>query len=254
MPSLSAVLIVKNEEQSLAACLEKLTWADEIVVLDSGSSDATLDVARRYTTHVYVDTDWQGFGVQRQRAQARASGDWILMVDADEHVTDQLRNEIQKIVMQNDQDFVYEVPRLTWCFGGFIRHSGWYPGYTLRLYPNSRAKYASQRVHEKLEYPDSMKRKQLSGDLLHYTYSNLREYLAKSSSYAAEWAEQRYEQGRKASLLGGISHGIFCFFRMYLLRLGFLDGKRGLLLATLSGFSTFAKYADLWVRAQTNQD
>jgi len=254
MPSLSAVLIVKNEEAALAACLEKLTWVDEIVVLDSGSSDATLEVARRYTTHVYIDTDWQGFGVQRQRAQAMASGDWILMVDADEHVTDQLKNEIQNIVRLNDQECVYAVPRLTWCFGGFIRHSGWYPGYTLRLYPNSRARFGSQRVHEKLEYPAGMKRIQLSGDLLHYTYSNLKEYLAKSSSYASQWAEQRYEQGRKASLLGGVAHGMYCFVRMYLLRLGFLDGRRGLLLAMLSAFSTFAKYADLWLRTQTNQD
>jgi len=253
MPSLSAVLIVKNEEHSLAECLEKLTWADEIVVLDSGSSDRTLEVARRFTAQVFVDTDWQGFGVQRQRAQDKASGDWILMVDADEHVTDQLREEIRQVVSTNDQNCVYEVPRLTWCFGGFIRHSGWYPGYTLRLYPRNKARFGSQRVHEKLEYPDAMKRKQLGGDLLHFTYSNLAEYLSKSSKYAAEWAEQRVKEGRKGTLLSGISHGTFCFVRMYILRLGVLDGKRGLLLAILSAFSTFAKYADLWVRSQTDR-
>ena len=251
MASLSVVLIVKNEGEVLAACLEKLRWADEIIVLDSGSTDSTLDIARQFTSHVYVDADWQGFGVQRQRAQARASGDWILMVDADEHVTDELKLAIQQVVMENDQGKVYEIPRLPWCFGGFIRHSGWYPGYTVRLYPNHVASYGNQRVHEKLEYHKHVNVEQLTGDLLHYTYWDLSQYLAKSAKYAAEWAEQRYQAGKKASLLSGVSHGLFCFLRMYLMRAGFLDGKRGFLLASLSAFSTFAKYADLWVRQQT---
>jgi len=250
MPSISTVLIVKNEEKGLAACLEKLTWADEIVVLDSGSTDATLEVARRFTPHVFVDTDWQGFGIQRQRAQARASGDWILMIDADEHVTEQLKQEIRRAVADNDQNKVYEVPRLPWCFGGFIRHSGWYPAYKVRLYPKNAASFGSERVHEKLEYQKPVKLCRLKGDLLHYTYYDLRQYLSKSTQYAAEWAEQRNSAGKRGSLLKGILHGIFCFLRMYVFRAGFLDGKRGFLLASLSAFSTFAKYADLWVRQQ----
>ncbi|MBI1422068.1 MAG: glycosyltransferase [Gammaproteobacteria bacterium] len=250
MPRLSVVLIVKNEEQVLASCLEKLLWADEIIVLDSGSTDKTLDIAKQFTSHVYVDTDWQGFGVQRQRAQSRATGEWILMVDADEHVTDELRQEIQQVVREDDQDKVYEIPRLAWCFGGYIRHSGWYPGYTLRLYPNKVARYGDQRVHEKLEYPKSVRVERLAGDLIHYTYWDLNQYLTKSTRYASEWAEQHYLAGKKASLLNGVSHGVYCFLRMYILRAGFLDGKRGFLLALLSTFSTFAKYADLWVRWQ----
>lgn len=254
MPSLSAVLIVKNEEQSLAACLERLTWADEIVVLDSGSNDATLEVARRYTSHVYVDADWQGFGVQRQRAQAKATGDWVLMVDADEHVSDELKDEIQAAVRSNDQSKVYEVPRLAWCFGGFIRHSGWYPGYRVRLYPRTVARYDAKRVHENLEYSREVEIKRLKGDLLHYTYFSLQQYLSKSTQYAAEWAEQRDAAGKRGSLPKGISHGVFCFLRMYVFRAGFLDGKRGFLLASLSAFATFAKYADLWVRQHRSQE
>lgn len=250
MPSLSAVLIVKNEAVALAECLEKLTWADEIVVLDSGSSDNTLEIARQFTEHVYSDADWQGYGIQRQRAQARATGDWILMVDADEHVTPALRDAIRAVVDTNDQNAVYAVARLSWCFGRFIRHSGWYPDYVVRLYPRSRGFYGDEKVHERLHYPAEMPIKYLQGDLLHYTYRDLEHYLIKSAQYAAAWAEQRQQRGRRSSLTQGVLHGLGCFLRMYVLRLGFLDGRQGLLLALLSGHSTFAKYADLWVRQQ----
>ena len=252
MPSLSAVLIVKNEEATLAACLEKLRWADEIVVVDSGSSDNTLEVARQYTPHVYVEADWQGYGVQRQRAQAKASGDWVLMVDADEHITDELRQEIQHIVRNNDQTKVYAVPRLTWCFGGYIRHSGWYPDYNVRLYPRQVAQYGAERVHEKLHYPQTVEVHHLQGDLIHYTYRDLEHYLVKSAHYAKEWAVQRAAQGKSSSLLRGVLHGIGCFVKMYILRAGFLDGRQGLLLAALSAHSTFVKYADLWIRSKTS--
>ena len=251
-PCLSAVLIVKNEGELLGACLEKLRWADEIIVLDSGSSDNTLDVARQFTSHVYVDADWQGFGVQRQRAQAKANGDWILMVDADEHVTDELKHAIQQVVMQNDQAKVYEVPRLSWCFGGFIRHSGWYPDYNVRLYPKQVGHYGSERVHEKLNYAKAVEVMRLKGDLLHYTYRDLEHYLVKSAQYAKEWAKQRAGQGKSTNLISGVLHGMGCFVKMYLLRAGFLDGRQGFLLAVLSAHSTFVKYADLWIRTKTS--
>lgn len=252
MPSLSAVLIVKNEAAILAACLEKLRWVDEIIVVDSGSSDDTTEIARQYTSNVYIESDWQGYGVQRQRAQARAKGDWVLMVDADEHVSEQLKAEIQHIVGTNDQSKVYEVPILPWCFGRFIRHAGWYPAYKVRLYPNRVAHYGPERVHEKLYYEQQVEIKRLTGDLLHYTYRDLEHYLVKSARYAKEWAEQRAAQGKTTNLFSGVLHGVGCFVKMYVLRAGFLDGWQGFLLAALSAHSTFAKYADLWVRTKTS--
>ena len=252
MPSLSAVLIVKNEEAGLAACLEKLRWADEIIVLDSGSSDNTRNVARQFTSQVYVDEDWQGFGIQRQRAQARASGDWILMVDADEHVTDELKQAIQQVVRQNDQTRVYEIPRLSWCFGGFIRHSGWYPDYVVRLYPREVAQYGAERVHEKICYSKDIEVTRLNADLLHYTYRDLEHYLVKSAQYAKEWATQRAARGKSTNLFTGVMHGLGCFVKMYIVHAGFLDGRQGLLLALLSAHSTFVKYADLWVQTKTS--
>jgi len=252
MTSIAAVLIVKNEEKILASCLEKLSWVDEIIVLDSGSNDTTLDIAKEYTEHVHQDLDWQGFGVQRQRAQLKASADWIFMIDADEHVSDELRTEIQKVVAGNNPVCVYEIPILPWCFGRFIRHSGWYPAYKVRLYANKVAKYGHERVHEKLHYAQKVQVKQLTGDLYHYTYRDLEHYLVKSAAYAREWAEQRNESEKTTTLITGLLHGIGCFIKMYFIKAGFLDGKQGFLLALLSAHSTFAKYADLWIRTKTS--
>ena len=250
MASLSVVLIVRDEAANLAQTLPTLDWCDEIVVVDAGSTDTTVEIAKKYTTKIYSYPDWQGFGIQRQRAQSHATGDWVLMLDADERVTPELRDEIQRVVTANDQDKVYSLGRLSWVFGRFIRHGGWYPDYVIRLYPRSRAGYGDEQVHEKLHFPDSTDVVRLKGDLLHYTYRDMEHYLVKSANYAAAWAQQREARGKSTSLLQGFSHGLVCFLRMYLLRLGFLDGRQGLLLAMLSAHSTFVKYADLWVRRQ----
>lgn len=247
--TISAVLIVKNEAAHLADCLQSLDWADEIIVLDSGSSDNTLEIAAAHGAKVFVEAEWLGFGIQRQRAQRYASCDWILMVDADERVTPELRDSIRQCLTQGPA--IGQINRLSWCFGRYIRHSGWYPDRISRLYPREMAQYNDALVHEKLVQPKHLPVKRLKGDLLHYTYHDLRQYLEKSGQYAEAWALARAAQGRKSSLTNGLLHGIGCFLRMYVLRLGFLDGKQGLLLAILSAHSTFAKYADLWVRTQT---
>ncbi len=250
MASLSVVLIVKNEESILEDALSSLDWANELVVVDSGSTDRTLEIAKMFTENIYQYTDWQGFGVHRQRAQSHATSDWVLMIDADERVTPELRNAIELIVAKNDQNKVYALPRLSWVFGRFIRHSGWYPDYVIRLYPRSKAAYADEKVHEKLHFSDDMQVVKLKGDLLHYTYRDLEHYLVKSANYAAAWAQQREAKGKRTSLIQGFSHGLACFIKMYLLRFGFLDGRQGLLLAILSAHSTFVKYADLWIKHQ----
>ncbi|MGO2879376.1 MAG: glycosyltransferase family 2 protein [Halomonas sp.] len=247
---ISAVLIVKNEAHHLRECLDTLTWADEIVVLDAGSQDETCAIAREYTDNVSVNTDWQGFGVQRQRAEALASHEWILMVDADERITPALQKSIQEAVQGGPA--VFSLGRLSWCFGRFIRHSGWYPDWVARLYPKGQASYNAALVHEKLVVPDGLAVKRLSGDLLHYTYRDLRHYLEKSAHYAQAWSEQRAAQGKTATLASGFTHGLACFVKMYLLKAGFKDGKQGFLLALLSAHSTFNKYADLWIRTRTS--
>ena len=250
MASLSAVMIVKDEARGLEPALAALDWADEIVVVDAGSRDDTVAIARRHTDRVFVESDWQGYGIQRRRAQARASGDWLLWIDADEIVTPALADEIRAAVARDDRTVAFELPRLSWVFGRFIRHGGWYPDPVLRLYPAGRGRYSDALVHEHVELAPGMQVERLREPLLHYTYRDMQHYLVKSAAYARAWADTRERQGRSASLLQGLLHGSGCFLRMYVLRAGFLDGPQGLLLALLSAHSTFVKYADLWTRRQ----
>ncbi len=253
MPTLSVAMIVKNEAQDLAQCLDSVKdWVDEIVILDSGSADETEQIARRYGAKFYQHTDWQGFGKQRQLAQQYVTSDYVLWLDADERVSDELRHSIQQAVQQNQLNAVYQLPRLSEVFGRQIRHSGWYPDYVVRLYRTQFAKYGDELVHEKVHYPATAEVKKLNGDLYHYTYKDIHHYLVKSASYAKAWATQREAQGKTASLFDGVTHALGCFVKMYLLKAGFLDGKQGFLLAVLSAHSTFVKYADLWVRTKDN--
>jgi|LGOV01.1.fsa_nt_gb (heptosyl)LPS beta-1,4-glucosyltransferase len=246
---LTIALITKNEVENLEACLQSVAWADEIVIVDSGSTDGTLDVARNFTDKVFVEADWPGFGRQRQRAQAKASGDWILALDADERVTPELKGEILQVLEKDDRNNVYAMPRLSWAFGAFIRHSGWYPGYVFRLYPKSRAQFDDALVHEKLEIDDGLMCKYLTADLLHYTFRGLENWVTKTARYAKDWADQREQAGKRVGFSAGFGHAAAYFFKAYIIRLGFMDGRAGLLLAILGAYSRFLKYTDLWLRS-----
>lgn len=251
MPTLSVAMIVKNEAQDLGACLETIKgWVDEIVILDSGSSDNTQQIAEQYGAKFYLNADWQGFGKQRQLAQQYVTSDYVLWLDADERVTLELKASILQAVENNERNVVYQVSRLSEVFGRQIRYSGWYPDYVVRLYATDCAQYGDELVHEKVHYSKNAKVKKLKGDLLHFTYKDIHHYLIKSASYAKAWAVQRANAGKKASLLDGITHALGCFMKMYVFKAGFLDGKQGLLLAILSAHSTFVKYADLWNRTR----
>ncbi|WP_116474819.1 glycosyltransferase family 2 protein [Zobellella maritima] len=252
-PTLAAVLIVKNEAENLADCLATLDWVDEIVVLDSGSTDGTRQVAETAGARFFVNDDWPGFGRQRQLAQSHVQSDWVLWVDADERVTPELRTSIEAVLARPTTNTVYAAARLSWVFGRFIRHCGWYPDRVLRLYPKALTGYNDALVHEKVELGAGIKTARLKGDLLHYTYRDLEHYLVKSAGYAAAWSRQRAERGKRGSLSQGLLHGIGCFLKMYVLKAGFLDGKQGLLLCLLSAHSTFVKYADLWIKTNTER-
>ncbi len=244
MPSISAVLIVKNEAQKLPDCLKSLTWADEVVVLDSGSSDNTCAIAADFSAKVFVNTDWQGFGVQRERAAQLATCDWVFMIDADERVTPELQASILAAAQQAPA--IWFVNRLCWCFGRFIKHSGMHPDWVPRLYPRNQALYDATRVHERLINTQHLPEQKLSGHLLHYVYDSVRHQQQKAAHYAEEWALQRFKAGKSATLTGASLHAFACFIRMYIFRLGILDGKQGFLLALLLSQSTFIKYAELW--------
>ncbi|VVS90567.1 glycosyltransferase family 2 protein [Desulfoluna spongiiphila] len=253
-PTLAVAVIVKNEADNLCACLKTVEgWVDEIVILDSGSTDATEDVARQFTDKFYVHDTWPGFGPQRRIAQQHVSSDFILWLDADERVTPELRASIEGAVAANAPSTVYRISRLSWVFGRYIRHCGWYPDRVVRLYPTKLTRYDDSLVHEKVEVTEEMNVENLAGDAIHYTYKDLHHYLVKSAGYAKAWADQRNARGKKTSIGQGIFHALGCFLKMYILKVGFLDGRQGFLLSLLSAHSTFVKYADLWIMTKTER-
>ncbi|GAB3480783.1 glycosyltransferase family 2 protein [Marinomonas epiphytica] len=253
-PTLSAALIVKNEAKNLDACLASLVgWVDDIVLLDSGSTDNTEEIARQYTQSFYHKTDWHGFGRQRQAAQALVKTDYILWVDADEVIGETLKASILAAVQANKANTAYSVNRKSWVFGRFIEHSGWYPDRVTRLYKMAQGRYSDDLVHEKVLLDEEVQVLPLAGDMTHYTYDDLHHYLVKSASYAKLSADQKQQRGKTSSLSNACLHAFACFVKMYLLKRGFLDGKQGFLLAALSAHSTFIKYADLWIRSQAKR-
>jgi (heptosyl)LPS beta-1,4-glucosyltransferase len=249
--TVAAVLIVKNEAAHLEACLASVQgWVDEIVVLDSGSSDGTVDIATACGARVYQHLEWVGFGKQRQKAQEYVTAEWCLWLDADERITPELRDEIRRVIRSDAGRAVYAFPRLNWFFGRFIRHGGWYPRPVIRLYLTMLARYDDAEVHEEVRVDPGVDVRVLHGDLLHYPYSDLRHYINKSSMYANMWAMERWKRGERSSLFSACMHSVGKFFRMYVLKRGFLDGGSGFLLSVLSSYYVFLKYAELWVLHQ----
>lgn len=246
---LSAVLITKNAGPDFAECLKSLAFADEIVVLDSGSTDDTLATAQQFGARVFQSEDWPGFGRQRQRAQSYARGEWLFWVDTDEVVTEELATSVQQVIEGASKNRVFQVVRLSWFFGRFIRHSGWYPDKVVRLYRREEYGYDDALVHEKVHCPGADVGT-LKGDLLHYTATDFADYMAKSVRYADDWAEERVRRGKAASLVSACTHSLGAFLKKYFLKFGILDGKHGFLLAVMTAYYVFNKYAALWIKTR----
>ncbi|ABU79279.1 glycosyltransferase family 2 protein [Cronobacter sakazakii] len=242
---LSVVMIAKNAASLLPDCLASVAWADEIVVLDSGSSDDTVAVATAAGAKVFTESDWQGYGIQRQRAQQYASGDYILMIDTDERVTPELAQAIRQVLEQPDPQAVYSIARRNLFLGRFMRHSGWYPDRVTRLYARERYRYNDNQVHESLDAPGA-RVVTLSGDLLHLTCRDFASFQRKQLNYATAWAQERHQQGKKVSVPGIFGRTLAAFCKTLILRAGVLDGRQGWLLAVVNAQYTFNKYTELW--------
>ncbi|EGT5206452.1 TPA: glycosyltransferase family 2 protein [Cronobacter sakazakii] len=242
---LSVVMIAKNAASLLPDCLASVAWADEIVVLDSGSSDDTVAVATAAGAKVFIENDWQGYGIQRQRAQQYASGDYILMIDTDERVTPELAQAIRQVLENPDPQAVYSIARRNLFLGRFMRHSGWYPDRVTRLYARERYRYNDNQVHESLDAPGA-RVVTLSGDLLHLTCRDFASFQRKQLNYATAWAQERHQQGKKVSVPGIFGRTLAAFCKTLILRAGVLDGRQGWLLAVVNAQYTFNKYTELW--------
>jgi glycosyltransferase involved in cell wall biosynthesis len=244
MPAtLSVIIITKNEAANIRACVESVSWADEILVVDSGSSDATVEICRESGAQIFVH-DWPGFGAQKNRALSYATHEWVFSIDADERVTPELRDAIQAVLAkQNDEHAAYEISRLSSYCGRFMRHSGWYPDHIVRLFKRGAARFSDDLVHEHLLVEGSVGL--LDGELLHYSFESLEQVLNKVNQYSSAGAVMMHRRGRQATLSGAVLRGLWSFVRTYVLRAGFLDGREGFMLAVSNAEGTYYRYLKL---------
>jgi len=249
---ISVVLITLNEAQNIRACLASVRWAEEIVVLDSGSSDETLAICREFTDKIHVDRDWCGFGIQKNRALAHATGDWVLSVDADERVSESLRDEILATVRAPGDHHAFAIPRRSSYCGRFMRHGGWWPDYVARLFRRETCRFSDDLVHERVMHPGAAGR--LHAPLEHITYRNLEQMLGKLNHYSSAGAENLAAKGRRGGLGRAITHGLWMFLRTYILRAGFLDGREGFMLAVSNAETTYYRYLKLMYRNREREE
>ena len=241
MAKLSVIIITKNEAENIRACLESVTWADEIIVVDSGSIDATVGICRELGAQVH-EHDWPGFGMQKNRALSYATNEWVFSLDADERVTADLQAQLIKAMEDGSADGFY-VPRLSQFCGRFIRHSGWYPDYVLRLFKRKKGRFSDDMVHERVILEGTAGR--LTSPLLHYSYLNEADVLRKTEQYARAGALQMLKKGKRATFADAPLRAGWAFIRTYLLRLGFLDGIAGFNVAKMNARTTYLKYQQL---------
>jgi glycosyltransferase involved in cell wall biosynthesis len=248
--SLCVTIITKNEAANIEACLRSVWFADQVVILDSGSTDDTAQIARSLGGEVIVNPDWQGFGIQKNRALDAASCAWVLSIDADERVTPELAHEIQTQLSQLPADgrsVAFEIPRLTQFCGVWIRHCGWTPDHVLRLFKRGEARFSDDVVHEKvLLMRADTQVVRLKNPLLHYSYPTSDHYWRKLQHYSQEWARQRHARGQTATMTRAAAAAVAAFLRSYVFRLGFLDGAMGFAVCTMQAQSAFGKYFELY--------
>ncbi|OGW32271.1 MAG: glycosyl transferase [Nitrospirae bacterium GWF2_44_13] len=238
----SIVIVTKNEEANIEAALDSVKDAAEIVVIDSFSSDRTVEICRKYTDKVFRK-EWEGYARQKQAAVDLAADPWVFILDADERFTPELKAEIINAIEENRHDGFY-VPRKNFFMGRWIRHGGWSPDYTLRLFRKNAGRVEDREVHEKVVVNGSVS--YLKNPLVHYTYNSVSDYLKRLDSYSTLAAKELKKTGVTPNALDFLIRPPFTFIKMFFFRLGFLDGRYGLVLAVLYSYYTFLKYAKTW--------
>lgn len=239
---LSVIIITKNEAQSIEPCLKSISWANELIVIDCGSSDETVSICEKYGAKVFQN-NWQGFGKQKNYALSHATGEWVLSVDADERVTPQLENEIKDVIASSNTVIAWEIPRLSSLCGKYIQHCGWRPDRVTRLFKNGNATFSDDIVHEKLIVNGKVGR--LKNHLLHESIENIDELLSKMNQYTSASALMLLEKNQNTSLTKAVLKAFWAFFRCYVLRAGFLDGKEGFIISVSMAESSYYRQIKL---------
>lgn len=240
---LSVIIITLNEADNIQACLESVAWADEIIVVDSGSSDDTLSICEEMGAKVLINRDWQGFGHQKNLALQQATGEWVLSLDADERISPALR-QIINATLQTPEADGYLFPRQAYFLGKAMRHGGWWPDYVLRLFRRDRGKFSQVLVHEHVLLDGTIAK--LQEPITHYSYISLEQLLNKINHYSSAGASQASSKNRQGGLGRALLRGGWAFFRAYFIRAGFMDGTAGLIAAIAKGEETYYRYLKLY--------
>jgi glycosyltransferase involved in cell wall biosynthesis len=243
-PKISAFVVCGNEEHNIERCLASLSWVDELVVVDSNSSDGTPEIARKHATH-FEQQAWQGYREQKEYAASLTTHEWVLYLDADERVSDELREEIRAALSDPGDSVAYRMPRRTFYLGRWIRHGGWYPDYCIRLFRRDKGRFGGVNPHETW-VPDGVL-ETLRSDLVHYTYRNLSDHVQRVDRFSDIAARSLVERG----MTGGLWWRMLVrpplkFLSSYFLKLGFLDSLPGLLIAVNSAYNVYLRHAKVW--------
>jgi glycosyltransferase involved in cell wall biosynthesis len=243
-PRISVCIITGNEEKKIRDCLESVRWADEIVVVDSRSTDATVDICREFTDRIII-RDFPGHIEQKNFAVDAAAHPWILSLDADERVSGALREEIETLRDSGrlEEADGYRLPRLVNYGGRWVRHCGWYPGYKIRLFRRDKGRWGGVNPHDRVACSGTVRT--LKGDILHYSFDGVSDHLKTIDFFTGISAGELYKKGKKSGVVSLLFRPVWSFFRMYFLQLGFLDGRTGLTICVLSACHVFVKYAKL---------
>lgn len=251
--SVAAVIIAKNEAANIQACLESLAWTDERIVVDAESTDATAAIAEAAGARVFV-RPWPGYGPQKNFGMDQAGAEWILIVDADERVTDSLRREIQELLGAGPADAIggYEIPRKNFFYGKWIEGGGMYPDYQLRLFRKRSGRYDDVRLHEHLAVEGPIVR--LHEPFVHYSMPTIGHHVRKMMWYTTLGADEKLKRARAVSAWAIATHHLGTIFKTYVMRGGYRDGVHGIIVAMFAGLHTFVKYAKAWERLHVSRE
>ena len=242
IPGLSVAIVTHNEEQNIGDCLDSIFWSDDIIVVDDFSTDRTPEICKKYGVRFYQER-WKGFAGQRNSAITKASNSWVLSMDADERIPIELAGEIAEKLAKNSDIVGYRIPYKNYFRGSWIRYGGWYPDYHLRLFRRDKGCFEEREIHEApvLNGPIG----EVKNPLIHLAYRDISHFARKMDSYSTLMARQYLKEGKRKGAWTGLTHGLFTFFSMFVLRRGFQNGTDGLILAYLYSTYTFLKYAKL---------
>ncbi len=251
---LTAVVITKNEEKNIARCLNSLSFVDEIIVVDSGSTDKTIEIVRTFKDVIIIETEWHGFVENKKIGIAQATSDWILWIDADEEVPEDLANEWKVRIHQGTfhETGAIDIPRKTFFLGHWVKHSGWYPGRIIRFFHKKRADLSDNILHEGVIPRLGYVVEHFHTDLLHYSYTSLYQYFDKMNQYGFAGAREIIRKRKFVLFPQIILQPIWTFFKFYILKKGFMDGRIGLIVCIGAAFSNFIKYANYFFLKKYN--